>query len=47
LLGSPSEIIKRMGENERGMGERWERFWHNRVVVRIDVKMRRGRLSFI
>jgi hypothetical protein len=29
------------------MRERWERFWHNRVVVRIDVEMRRGRLSFI
>jgi hypothetical protein len=35
-----------MGENERER-ERWERFWHSRVVVRIDVKMRRGRLSFI
>jgi hypothetical protein len=23
------------------MRGRWERFWHNRVVVRIDVKMRR------
>ena len=31
---------------ERMRGE-WERFWHNRVAVRIDVKMRRGRLSFI
>jgi hypothetical protein len=29
------------------MRERWERFWHNRVVVRIDVKMMRGRHSFI
>jgi len=38
---------KIMRKNEREMGERWERFWHNRVAVRIDVKMRRGRLSFI
>jgi hypothetical protein len=29
------------------MRERWERFWHNRVVVRIDREMRRGRHSFI
>jgi hypothetical protein len=36
-----------MGENERERGERWERFWHNRVALRIDVQMRRGRLSFI
>jgi hypothetical protein len=36
-----------MGENEREMGERWERFCHSRVVVRIDLKMRRERLSFI
>jgi hypothetical protein len=27
--------------------EIWERFWHNRVVVRIDGEMRRGRYSFI
>jgi hypothetical protein len=36
-----------MGENEKEMGERWERFWHSRVAVRIDVKMKGGRLSFI
>jgi hypothetical protein len=29
------------------MKKRWERFWHNRVVVRIDLKMRRGGLSFM
>jgi hypothetical protein len=36
-----------MGENEKEMEERWERFWHNRVVVRIDDEMRRGRHFFI
>jgi hypothetical protein len=30
-----------MGENEEERGERWDNFWHNIVVVRIDVKMRR------
>jgi hypothetical protein len=28
------------------MRERRERFWHNRVVVRIDVKMRGGFLLY-
>ena len=36
-----------MGENEKEMEERWERFWHNRVAMRIDGEMRRGRHSFI
>jgi hypothetical protein len=36
-----------MEENKGEIGERWEIFWHNRVAVRIDVKMRRGILSFI
>jgi hypothetical protein len=29
------------------MRKKWERFWHSRVVVRIDVEMRRGRHYFI
>jgi hypothetical protein len=32
------ESCEKMGENER---ERWERFWHNRVAMRINVQMRR------
>jgi hypothetical protein len=35
---------ERKWERMRG---RWERFCHNRVAMRIDVQMRRGRLYFI
>jgi hypothetical protein len=28
-------------------GKEWEKFWHNRVAMRIDDEMRRGRHSFI
>jgi hypothetical protein len=28
-------------------GKEWEKFWHNRLALRIDGEMRRGRHSFI